>query len=217
MKTRSEVKAEQRAKATAETNAETPRAKAEVVDNEPAGDAAPTPKKNPFNWPNANAAKETDVRADLKQVVETIFVDDIMAEWKSLERALELGDKRTEHAHVLIALDKAARRADRAFRLYLTAKMAREKWEAENEPVWGAMWDQAVRALQAEKDAGTRSKQVTDADVKARVAVLFPDEYRAQEEKRRAVEFTVKSLERLADIWLKKVSNLETHANKVRG
>ena len=115
------------------------------------------------------------------------------------------------------ALDKAARNADRAFRLYLTAKQAREKWEAENEPVWAAMWSEATKSLQSEKESGQRAKQITDADVKARVATLYPDQYRDQEDRRRAIEFTVKSLDRLADIWLKKMGNLDHHTSKLRG
>jgi hypothetical protein len=174
-------------------------------------------KKNPFDWPNANKAREHELREDLVRVVETIFVEDVHAEWQELQKALELGDKRSEHAHVIRALDKVAGRADRAFRLYLTAKRLRDKWEAENEVTWGAMWSEAVRSLQAEKESGSRAKQITDADVRARVAVLHPDEYRAIEERRRSVDLTVKALERHADIWFAKMRNLDSHAGKTRG
>ena len=79
------------------------------------------------------------------------------------------------------------------------------------------MWEEAQRSLQSEKDSGARSKQITDADVKARIAVLHPDQYKDQENRRRAVDFTVKALDRLADIWFKKLSNLEAHVAKLRG
>lgn len=223
MKTRSEARAEKKAPA-GNPDAPKPAATATEVERlstdlaEAMGTPlAPAPPKNPFQWPNANQAKDRGLREDLVRLVETIWVDDIHSTWKELEKALELGEKRSEHAHVIRALDKAGKRADRAYRLYLTAKLARDKWEAENESVWGGMWSKATASLQHEKDTGVRSKQITDADVKARVATLYPDEYRAQEERRRSVELTVRALERLADIYLSKMRNLDSHTGKLRG
>ncbi len=204
MRTRSQVRAE-RGESSPEASddvAETPR----------------EPPENPFKWPSANAAREREVREDLRRVVETVFVDDVHEEWGKLQEALELGpEKRSQHAHVIAALDKVAARADRAYRLYLTAKLIRDKWEAENETLWGAMWSKATTSLQAEKESGNRAKQITDADVRSRAATLYPDEYRAQEERRRSVELTVRALERHADIWFKKLGNLEAIASKLRG
>jgi len=212
MKTRSEAK---KAKVEPREPTEVERISDDL--NEAMGKVRQIPA-NPFRWPSAHRrAEETELRDDLKRVVETIFVDDIHGEWAELEKGLMLGAKRTEHAHVIAALDRAARRADRAHRLYLTAKLAREKWEAENEAVWGGMWTAATNALQAEKDAGTRSKQITDADVKARVGVMFPDEHRAQEERRRSVELTVRALERLSDLWFARMRNLDAMVSKLRG
>ena len=170
----------------------------------------------PFRWPSANAAREKSVRPDLARVVETVFVRDIHAEWKDLEAGLELGEKRSDHAHAVAALDKTAARAYRAHRLYLTARAAREDWELENEVIHGAMWSAATRDLQQEKVQGLRSKQVTDADVKARVATMFPDEYQAQEKRRRDLELTVKSLERLAEIWFNRCRDLQAMVGRLR-
>lgn len=224
MKSRSEAKAAKAAaKAKApekepEDDGEREAIVAEGTDADADENPVKGPPKNPFQWPNANKGKgETELREDLRRVVETVWVDDIHGEWLDLEKALSLGTKRSEHAYVIQALDKVAGRADRAHRLYLTAKLARDKWEAENEPIWSAMWSEATQSLQSEKDSGTRSKQITDADVKARVATLHPDQYRAQEDRRRAIELTVRSLERLSDIWFKKISNLEAHVSKLRG
>lgn len=173
-------------------------------------------KKTHYDFPNANKAKGKGLRPDLERVVEEVFVRDIHAEWRVLEKALELGEKRSEHGHAVAALDKAATHAYHAHRLYLTARAAREEWEAENEVIFGAMVSQATHSLQSEKDAGTRSKQITDADVRARVATLFPDEWRAQERKRRDVELTVKSLERLAELWMGRTRDLQALVGKLR-
>jgi len=174
------------------------------------------PPENPFHFPNANRAKSARLREDLAKVVETIYVKDIHDDWKKLETGLSLGEKRSEHAHAIAALDKAASRAYLAHRLYLTARSVREEWELENEVIFGAMWSAATRDLQKEKDGGLRSKQITDADVKSRVATMFPDEYQAQEKRRRDVEFTVKSLERLAEIWMSKCRDLQAMVGKLR-
>lgn len=207
MKKRSEVRAE--AAATASDRSDVP-------EERPSSASLQTPA-NPFDFPNANKAKLAKLRPDLDRVVETVFVKDIFADWKDLQAGLEIGEKRSEHGHAVAALDKAAARADRAHRLYLTARAAREAWEAENEVIFGAMWSEATRALQKEKDDGLRSKQITDADVKNRVATMFPDEYQAQEARRRNIEYTVKSLERLAEIWVGRQRDLSSLVGKLRG
>lgn len=220
MKKRSEVKAEKNT-AVAESDRSDDAPDTSTTSNEipPPPESSPSiPKtpENPFNFPNANRAKQSRLRDDLTKVVDTIFVKDIYAEWKDLEAGLEIGEKRSDHAVAVRELDKASARAYRAHRLYLTARAAREAWELENEVIHGAMVSEATRDLQREKDSGVRSKQITDADVKSRVATMFPDEYKAQEERRRNVEFTVKSLERLAEIWMGKCRDLQALVGKLR-
>jgi hypothetical protein len=176
------------------------------------------PRRRPEPGVQRGASDVSALREDLGRVVETVWVDDIHDEWHKLEAELRLGDKRTEHAYAQRALERCAHNAYRAHRLYITAKRARDAWEAENEPVFAAMWTAATHALQAEKDQGVRSKQITDADVRARCATLFPDQWLAQEDRRRAIELTVKSLERLADIWQQnRSSDLKTYVAKMRG
>lgn len=174
-------------------------------------------KDNPYDFPNANKAKRSSAPADLERIAETVFVRDLMKEWKELEASLEIGEKRSDHGHAMAALDKAAARAYKAHRLYLTARNMLEAWELENEVIFGAMWSEATRSLQKEKEDGLRSKQITDADVSKRVATSFPDEYRAQEKKRRELSFAVKSLERLAEIWIGKQRDASAMVGKLRG
>jgi hypothetical protein len=177
------------------------------------------PKKTGYDFPSANKARGKagdGVRPDLDRIVEEVFVRDLYAEWKELEAGLTVGEKRSEHAYAVRELDLAASRAYRAHRLYLTARAAREEWEAENETIFGAMVAQAHHELEVEKEAGTRKKQITDADIRSKVATLFPDEWQAQERKRRKVELTVKSLERLAEIWFNKCADLRAGVGKQR-
>jgi len=177
-------------------------------------------KKTGYDFPSANKARgksaDGGVRPDLERIVEEVFVRDLYAEWKELEAGLTVGEKRSEHAYAVRELDLAANRAYRAHRLYLTARAAREEWEAENETIFGAMMAKASHELEVEKEAGTRKKQITDADVRAKVATLFPDEWQAQERRRRKVELTVKSLERLAELWMGKCRDLQALVGKLR-
>jgi hypothetical protein len=212
LRSRSEAKRAKDASKDASTRVDAPEPDAEAPPPTP----EPAESKTGYDFPNANAPKKRALRPDLARVVEEVFVRDIHAEWKELEKGLDVGEKRSEHGHSIAELDRAAGRAYRAHRLYLTARGAREEWEAENEVIFGAMVSQATHALQTEKDAGTRSKQITDADVKSRVATHLPDEWRAQEKRRRDAELTVKSLERLAEIWVGKCRDLAALVGKLR-
>lgn len=155
--------------------------------------------------------------ADLQRIAETIIIRDLFDEWKKLEAALDIGDKRSEHGHAVRAADLAARRAYKAHRLYLTARNMWKAWELENEVIFGAMWSEATRALQVEKEQGLRSKQITDADITRRVATMFPDEYQAQERKRRELKSAVESLEKLAEIWVEKQRDARAIVGSIRG
>jgi hypothetical protein len=65
----------------------------------------------------------------------------------------------------------------------------------------GAMREVAIVALQADKDAGKRSKQITDADVTGKAAAMFPDEWREVNERLLKGEQTVKLCEKLSELW----------------
>lgn len=170
-----------------------------------------------LDFPSAHRPRLRRIREDMRQVVETVFLTDVSSEWRRLEDALQLGEKRSEHAHAVAALDRAATNAYRAHRLYLTARALREEWELENEVIFAAQWSKASAELQADKDNGRRSKQITDADVKARIATTEPEAYAYQEKKRREIEFTVKSLERLAEVWLGRQRDLQAIVGRIRG
>lgn len=186
----------------------------------PPAESEPAParsKDQPYEFPNANKARVSKAPKELERVAESVFIRDLFAEWKELERALEIGEKRSEHGHAVAALDKAASRAYKAHRLYLTARNMLEAWELDNEVIFGAMWSEATRSIQAEKEQGIRRKAITNDDIKKRCATMFPDEYRAQEAKRRELAFAVKSLERLAEIWVGKQRDASAMVGKLRG
>jgi dsRNA-specific ribonuclease len=91
-----------------------------------------------------------------------------------------------------------------------------QTWEMDNAVIFGAMWNEASKALQREKDQGYRSKQITDKDVEAMVGTMFPDEWRAQEVRRLRAKHTEKSLEHLVEMWGSKCRSLNTLVGKGR-
>lgn len=138
---------------------------------------------------------------------------DLAKEQKELEAALDTSTDVGRQAH---ALERAETNARRAFRLLISYREMYAAWEADNAVFFGAMWSEAQKALQAEKDNGKRSKQITDRDVEMMAAVTFPDEWRAQEIKRLRAKQTEKSLEHLVEMWSSKCRSLNALVGKGR-
>lgn len=165
---------------------------------------------------SANQGEQYQLPVGYQRIVESIHVPDPEAEYARLERALTVGEQRTDYGSLNAALDRAEDNARAAHRLYLAAKLQRERYELEAEPVIGAMRDQATAKLEQEKVAGTRKKQITDADVRAYAATMFPDEWTAQQMALSQVQAMEKMLERLADLWLRRCSSLATMLSSLR-
>lgn len=115
------------------------------------------------------------------------------------------------------ALDEAERNALDAVQLLANAKAAHDAFELDSKVIWGAMREQAVADLQAQKESGSRSKQITNDDIEAVMATKFPDEYRDLELKRGRARRTVAALEQLADISRDRARDLRAFVGKARG
>jgi hypothetical protein len=133
-----------------------------------------------------------------------------------LEGELTVGIKRGDRGTLLECLDKAEKNARDAHRLYLQAHLEWEKFDRTCEVLRASMRDQATTELQAEKDKGSRSKQITDADVLSRMASMFHEEWEYQEAKRQRGKGMVKDCEKLADLWMLRVRTLQTMISNLR-
>ena len=165
---------------------------------------------------NPYAAKEHPMPTPMRRIVEHHFDDDetdIAVEHKALEKLLDSSER---VGHQSNALEQAETNARRAMKLYLRFRQARFEWEQDNKVVFSSMRIEATKALQAEKQSGTRSKQITDADVETMCASLFPDEMRAQEVRRNKAHLTEKSLEHLVEVWSSKCRSLNALVGKGR-
>lgn len=160
--------------------------------------------------------KEVPIRDGFDRIVETIFVDDPWGEYQRLQDMLEVGEDRTDYGVVIKALDLAEKNARRAFNLYATAVVARREWELANEVVFAAARKEATRRLQHEKNEKTRTKMITDADVESQIAIMFPDEWKAQEIRRTKMKAMVDSMQHLSEMWSSKCRSLQTMTSKLR-
>lgn len=142
-----------------------------------------------------------------ERITKRILNIDVEKEYERLERELELNEAATPAA-VRKAANSAEANALKAYHLFVHATVAHERFKIDSDLVVSAMRDAATADLQHEKDAGQRTKMITEADVRGRAAVLFPDEWREANEKRVRAENLHKSIERLADLWRQRAHTL---------
>lgn len=163
------------------------------------------------------AGGDTALRSDLARIVETAWVEDMEKVWTKLKANLRLGVKRRSHSALSRALDDARQIQFEASSLHATARREKKRWEAENEVAHGAMWNAGNQVCQAEKDTGLRNKAITDGDVKAMAATLFPDEWVEIETKRADLDLTVDLIGKLATAAGERAEDLRVLLSKHRG
>lgn len=188
--------------------------------NEPEPKAEPKAERKTYDFRSAHArtSKDAELRDDLAQIVETVWVEDMAASWKSIKAALQpIGVRRSEHGILAKKLDEARALSYEAHRLYVTAQREYDRWELENEVVNSAMWNEATAALEQERADKARSKPITDTDVRSKIMTLHPDEYIAQETKRRAVKLTVTNMSQLVKEANEVVEDYRILLAKLRG
>jgi len=168
-----------------------------------------------YSFPSVQR-KVAPLRADLRQIVETHWVEDMNAAWHRIRGMLKVGEKRNHHGHLTRALDDARELSHEAHGLAVTAKLEAKKWESLNDVVFAAMWSDATRACQHEKDQGQRSKSITDTDIRLKCATLYPDQWHAQEIDREKVNLTVKRMEQLAKDASDKCDDIKVMLSKLR-
>jgi len=167
-------------------------------------------------FPRANPGGERELSPPFARIVEKVFVENPEAIYDHLEKQLRIGEKRTDHGTLMKALDEAEDNARWAHRLWITGKIEVERWELDNASVWGAMREEANGALQREKDSKSRSKAITDADVEGMAAIMYPEQYAAQQIKRRRNSQMTKSLENLSQMWESRCRSLNTMLSRQR-
>jgi len=142
----------------------------------------------------------------------TFALEDPEEEYNELEQDLRLNDALTP-GNLQDALNKAEDNARRAHKLYIVARVEYERFDLETMPIIEAMRDAASRDIQGEKDRKERSKAITEADIKGRASVLFPDEWAIAMERKSKAEGMMDSLKSFAELWRQRCFSLSSMLN----
>ena len=152
--------------------------------------------------------------AGYERVIERVFdLPDPDSMFAELIDAIEIKHALDPQA-VAEAANACERRALDAHRLYVCAKADHDRYEAVMAGVLGAMREAATAELQGEKDQGKRNKSITNDDVEARAAHMFPDEWTDAVTRRAKAKRMLDHLERLASLWQYRSQNLATIRGK---
>lgn len=175
-------------------------------------------KPDPEAWHVDRRPKRSYVEwgEDVDRIASSMVVSDPLKEYDRLERELQVGDNRFDSGHVLTALDQAEANARMAFRVYVTLVRDVERWRLENAEVFGTMRREATQSLQAEKEAKSRNKTITEADIEAECAVMFSDQWTDQEMRKLKAKQVVESARNLLELWTKRAMSLTSLASKLR-
>lgn len=147
------------------------------------------------------------------RIRESVFtLHDPEGEYKHLEESISLREALTPVA-LMTALNAAEDNARRAHKLYVVARADYERFERECEPVIESMRDAANRELQDEKDKKLRSKAITDADVRGRAAIMYPDEWAAIDARRIKANGMLEHLKAMAELWKNRCYSLNGMLN----
>lgn len=147
-----------------------------------------------------------------ERIVEHVFTVDPWTTFEALVKRLQLPVPAHAQTRTLLfdELDAVEELARSAHQLYISAKETVRRFEADAIVLSVDMRSQATAALQAEKDAGQRSKQITDADVESRMATMFPDEWRSLEMRRSRARLMVEHMGKLADAWKERARDVRS-------
>jgi len=147
-----------------------------------------------------------------ERIVEHVFTVDPWTTFEALVKRLQLPVPAHAQTRTLLfdELDAVEELARSAHQLYISAKETVRRFESDAIVLSVDMRSQATAALQSEKDAGQRSKQITDADVESRMATMFPDEWRSLEMRRSRARLMVEHMGKLADAWKERARDVRS-------
>lgn len=138
---------------------------------------------------DAKRLRMPDLQRGFQTVVRDLYADgyNVEAEWKKISQGLELKDPLSPAAILRDANSREAL-ALAAGKLYVVAKVEVNAYLRETEATVGALREQATASLEKLKATGVRTKQITEADVKAEAARLYPDEWEEINRRREQAE-----------------------------
>lgn len=182
---------------------------------------APKPPMNPSGLDDALSAprryNSPELHPAYARIIKTTFNFDPEKVYDELNEKLRFNKPIRDMGYLELseALDEAARLHRDASRLHAHAKVTFAVFEADCEAMGGDMRTQASNQLKAEKEK-SGGKQITDGDVTARMASLFPDEYRRQTRMKAEAKASVGDLENLVQVWQMRRREIDTMLRECR-
>lgn len=110
----------------------------------------------------------------LRKILETTFNVDILELHEQIDGKLDEDEALNPQA-IRLSLAKVDNYGMIAHQLYSVVKLEQERIKNELQPIEAKMRAAAVDALTTEKNGGKRRKQVTEADVSAKMFEMFPE------------------------------------------
>lgn len=147
-----------------------------------------------------------------ERITARVFSIDEWTEYEELEKDLKLGEvaHRAEYSTLVDSLERAEDNSRRAHRLFVNAKVALEAFEIDAQVIESDMRAQALAKLEDAKATGQMKKTITNDDVTAQMAAMFPDQWRAAAQRRAKAKQSVAHLEHLVDVWKARSRTLNT-------
>lgn len=157
----------------------------------------------------AKRAKVLRTRPQMARIFEDLFSYSALDEFKQLSAGLKIGVARSNRGELLSALDSAEDNSRRAHLLYINAVLFRDQFISENEKLRGGYYESAKADLEEERARSEGTKQITNADVEARMKVTYFDEI---EELRQTIlkhKLSADHAKHLVDAWKSRCRSLQ--------
>lgn len=153
------------------------------------------------------------------RIVESIFdLPDPHEEYLAVKQSLSLGTRasRADYGTLVDALDRAEEMAERAYKLFVNAKVARDSYDIDAQAIEAGMREEAMKVLMQEY-ARKERRSPTEADVTSYMAAKFPDEWRDIQNRRGRARRTCSYLEQLSNRASERCRDLRQMVAKSRG
>jgi len=161
--------------------------------------------------PRVNLPVTNGFPDEMARIVETVFEIDLGSAWKRIHEVLQPQKGGSSARTQLQWIDDRCREGHK---IYCALKLEYERYSLDCEATSAAMRAQVSDMLRDEKSSGTRTKTVTEADVRAKMIELYPDEVRDQELKLRKYALAVQHAEHMVKVLSQKSRSLNTEAGK---
>jgi hypothetical protein len=168
-----------------------------------------------------------------ERIVTTVFdLPEPHQEFERLRTELQLTDVRASSAsygQVVDALDQAEKNAQSAVELKVNFEAVQKAFEMDALVISGPLRERAKETLEQEKrdefekqkavhgSKAPTGKQITEADVEACLASMFPDEARVLAQRGAEAKGALEATKSLAERWAERARDLRMMVSTVRG